>query len=183
MKNILVILSIVFLIVGCSNRRWFPREILDAGASDGIEESKARGAFIFEYEPCACCIYDSIIVRVVSAFAEYDSQYADYYSDSIEVNHNAEHIVVQFAEKYDSYPGYFGDSLTCKTDSSIINWSINDWDYPYSNVLDCSAPVPDTIKIPIIETEKSIKETYEHSDVKVLIREDTIGYLKLVRKQ
>ena len=189
MQKIIFQLVFVLLISSCSN--WvFIRETRRVGASKSIEESKARGAFIFEYEPSVCYVYDSICVRIHTAFAEYDCWYADWHTDSIEINKKAEHIVILFEKK--SYPGYYGDSLTYATDSSIINWHINGFYRPfpsqdfiyYSNGSYERSLAPDILILPIIEIEQYRNNTYnrEHPEWDSVLKEDTIGYFKLVKK-
>ncbi len=190
MQKIIITIALAFISASCSNWVLF-RKTKDVAASKSIEESKSRGAFIFEYEPCTCCVYDSIIVRVRSAFAEYDSYYADWHTDSIKINYKSEHIVVELEDRHESYNGYYGDSLTCTTDSSIINWYIEHfYSRPFSEEFyhfDDNyerLPAPDTLVIPIMEIEQ-FRKGYNawHPEWEKVIREDTIGYLKLVRRQ
>lgn len=186
MQKIIILLVIVLLVCSCSN--WvLIRETRRVPASESIEESKSRGAFIFEYEPCSYCLYDSIFINVISAFAEYDCWYADWHTDRIVTNPKSDHLVIQCEEK--SYPGYYGDSVTYVTDSTIINWYVESFYSPsvrsfyYLNDSNKHISAPDTLLLLIKEIEQYRGSLYNtnYPNWENIIRKDTIGYLRLIR--
>lgn len=190
MKKIIVLLGLVFLVTSCND--WtLIRKTKKIPASKSIEESKKRGAFKFEYEPDSVMVYDSICVRVRSAFVEYDCRYADWHSSKIVVGKYVDHVVIQYEDG--SYPGYYGDTLTCRTDSSFTIWYIRGArsrpplksDFHQVNDSLKYIPAPDTLVLPIYEIEYYIDSIFCQNDpyARKRVRKDTIGYLNLVRKK
>ena len=186
-----IILLFVFLVIltGCKKSfRIVGRKTLRVPASENIVESKKRGAFLWEYEPCTYCLFDSIYIRVLEAFVENECWYANQFSDSIKVNHRAQRIIIQYEDN--PWPGYYGDTLTYTTSKSFINWFVGSYsDYRHRSFyhLESGVPVaaPDTLYLPIEVIEQHRDSIYDthYPKCHAVIRKDTIGFLQLIRKR
>ena len=189
MQKIALLLFVTIMLCGCERHvRIVGRKIRGPFSSKNVIESKSRGAFLFEYEPTTYYLYDSIPIRVLEAFAEYDCWYNDFYSDSVKVNQNSQSIVIQYDEN--PWPGYYGDTLTFITSKSYINWYLESFSdirhrsfYHLADGKHVNAP--DTLNIEIVEIEQCRDSIYEshYPNYRAVIRKDTIGRLQLIRKR
>ena len=127
--SILLLVLLVFVIILSIWSRNVEKPVrYPTCASENISESKARGAFLFEYVPDSITIYDSIKIVVKEAFAEHRCFIK---SDSICWNNNLNHVVVVFDDK-DNWPLFKINPYYVSEENynqyypvDSINWSVD----------------------------------------------------------
>ena len=149
------------------------RSNLEVEWSESVEESKQKGAFMFEYTTDSIIIYDSVYVRIREAFAEHRCVYDGYYTKKYHVSDRFSNLIIDF-EPSDPWPGvYYREE-----DDWTKCWAFR----PRFHKIFKRNGITRFINSEIPEDTVYIYLTEEYRQDNKWVNGDTLGCLKLIRK-